>query len=198
MKNKLKLSVVLFASFTCSIAGLASANEVFADSSMSSGLMSVDSRAAQDLDVCLNADLSSSELSRAKHACTRSLKASIPSYTLRSKILTKRGFIQLSDGKFKRACRDFSQAIKLDANNEYAVLGQGFTAVMDADYQGAVKYFNAGMADAKVKPLALYGRAMARELSGNVSGAYADYKAATVLLPSWNAPQNELVRFSAG
>ncbi|MGE0046032.1 MAG: tetratricopeptide repeat protein, partial [Hyphomonadaceae bacterium] len=43
---------------------------------------------------------------------------------------------------------------------------------------------------------AYFNRALAYEAMGNVRAAYADYRRAQELSPSWDAPQRELARYT--
>ncbi len=188
--KKLLLTTILVASFGASTAH---ANEVFADNSVSSALSSVSSEAAENLRDCLQSDTRLAS-SKAIRACSKAYKASIPLYDIRSDILTRRGLLQLSAGRFDKASRDFKSASKLNEQNEFAYLGEGYAALLERDYTKAAKFFSDCMAHDKAAPLAIYGLAMTKELSGDIQGAAMSYERAASMRPDWEAPRIELAR----
>jgi len=109
-------------------------------------------------------------------------------------ILTRRGLLQLSAGRFDKASRDFKSASKLNQQNEFAYLGEGYAALLEQDYESAAKFFNDCTQHDKAAPLAIYGLAMTKELSGDIQGAVASYERAAKMRPDWQAPRAELAR----
>lgn len=184
-----------FITTTCLVvslaAGTASANEVFSDNSITSPFAGVNPEAAQDLQNCLtaNTELASSKAIR---ACTKAYKASAPQYALRSEILTRRGVLQLSKGKFENASRDFQKASELSEDNNLANLGSGFAALMQNDTSAAMVRFKACDDHGEVAPLAAYGLALAFEQSGNTDSAVEAYERALALKPGWAAAKENL------
>jgi tetratricopeptide (TPR) repeat protein len=172
-------------------AGSAHATEVFSDASLTSGLSSVDSKAAQNLRHCLSADTEIAS-SRSIRACTKAYQASIPSYELRSEILTRRGLLQFSNGKFDKAARDFTKASELSADNNLANLGNGFAALMKSETQIAKAKFRDCDDHGKLAPLAAYGLALALEQDGDMQAAEQAYQQALELRPEWEAAKENL------
>lgn len=171
--------------------GSAHANEVFSDASLSSGLSGVDVQAAKNLRHCLNADTEVAS-SRSIRACTKAYQASIPSYELRSEILTRRGLLQFSNGKFDKAARDFMKASKLSADNNLANLGSGFVALMNNDTQSAKAKFRDCDDHGQLASLAAYGLALAMEQDGETQSAAQAYQRALELRPNWDAAKQNL------
>lgn len=171
--------------------GSAHATEVFSDNSISSGLSGVNVQAAQNLRHCLNADTEIAS-SRSIRACTKAYQASIPSYELRSEILTRRGLLQFSNGKFDKAARDFTKASELSADNNLANLGKGFVALMENDTLSAKAKFRDCDDHGILAPLAAYGLALALEQDGEVQAAAQAYQQALELRPGWAAAQENL------
>lgn len=171
--------------------GSAHANEVFSDASVSSGLSGVDARAVKNLQNCLEADTEVAS-SRSIRACTKAYQASIPSYDLRSEILTRRGLLQFSNGKFDKAAYDFKKASKLSADNNLANLGYGFAALMENDTQSAKAKFRDCDDHGKLAPLAAYGLALALEQDGETREAAQAYQRALDLKPDWEAARENL------
>ena len=189
------MKTILFTTILVASLGASSAhaNEVFSETSVSSGLSGVSAEAAQNLSACLHSNIDTAS-SKAIRACSKAYKASIPLYDIRSDILTRRGLLQLSAGRFDKASRDFESAAKLNADNEFANLGKGYAAIMQQDYAAAANYFKDCRDHKKAAPLAAYGMAMTKELTGDIKGALASYEQAAKMLPEWTAPRAELAR----
>lgn len=189
MRNFL-FTTILVASFG---ATSAYSNEVYSDSSVTSGLSGVSSSALENLQDCLQSDTAIAS-SKAIRACSKAYKASIPLNDVRSDILTRRGVLQLSAGRFDKASRDFKSAAKLNNDNEFAYLGEGYAALLNRDPIKAVKFFNDCTSHDKAAPLAVFGLAMAKEMSGDMHGAVESYEQAANMRPDWQAPRAELAR----
>ena len=188
--KKILFSTLLVASFG---ATTAHSNEVFEDNFVTSGLSSVSAEAIDNLRDCLQSDTEIAA-SKAIRACSKAYKVSIPRHDVRSKILTRRGLLQLSAGRFNKASRDFKLASKLNQENEYAYLGEGYAAMLQQDYVTAAKFFKDCNTHDKAAPLAMYGLAMTKELTGDIQGAVVTYERAAKMRPDWEAPRTELAR----
>ena len=188
--KKFLFTTILVASFGVTSAH---ANEVFADLSVTSGLSGVSSTALENLQDCLKSDTAIAS-SKAIRACSKAYKASIPLNEVRSDILTRRGLLQLSAGRFDKASRDFKTAAKLSNENEFAYLGQGYAALMNNDPKTAAALFNDCTSHNKAAPLAIFGLGMAKEMAGDIQGAAESYKNAANMRPDWDAPRTELAR----
>ncbi|NNC36384.1 MAG: hypothetical protein EX271_06375 [Acidimicrobiales bacterium] len=170
----------------------ASASEIFSDISTANGLPKVSSEAAENLETCMSSTDGSSKSIR---ACSKALKTVVPNYAIKSNIYTQRGLLKLSAGRYDAASKDFKSAAKLNKENEFAYLGEGFASIMQEDYSTALDYFSDCQNHKKTAPLAVYGRAIAKELTGDTRGAYADFRQAADMRPDWAAPRDELKRF---
>ncbi|RKQ71992.1 tetratricopeptide repeat protein [Litorimonas taeanensis] len=171
-----------------------SATSAFANEDYTGGVVSPE--AAQNIQLCLESNVDVA-LNKSIRACTQAYKASVPNYNVRSDILTRRGWLQLSAGKYEQAARDFKWASKLNDVNEFAYLGDGFAALMQKDYDSAIAYFNDCKTHNDAAPLAYYGLGMTKELAGDSSGALEAYQKAANLRPEWQAPLEELSRIKA-
>jgi len=172
------------------------AQDVFTDLNVTSDLSGMSVETAENIQDCLGADMQIAS-SRSIRACSKAYKASIPDYEIRSRLMTQRGLLQLSAGRFDKAARDFKAAAKLNDENELAYLGQGYAAMMDKDYQAAIDYFNDCRTHEGAAPLAMYGLAMTKELSGDVGTAMSYYGEAAEMRPDWAAPREELGRLKS-
>lgn len=167
------------------------ADEIFSDNSVTSSLSGTNSEAVENMRNCLNADMEIAS-SKAIRACSKAYQASIPNYEIRSQIITRRGLLQLSAGRLDKATRDFTKASKLNNDNKIAVLSQGYAALMAKDYDKAAGLFTDTTLDETTAPLANYGLAMSKELSGDKAGAVEAYQKAATLDPSWKAPRAKI------
>ena len=99
--------------------------------------------------------------------------------------LANRGLCRILDGQpAAQATADADEAVKLLPDNSdiretraYILLKGGNSAAALADYELALR------ADAK-RPVALFGRGLARQARGDAAGAKADLAAARILLPT--------------
>lgn len=177
---------------TTAIAASICASTAFANDGFDSTWQSP---ALQNFNQCFEAD-KAIPANRAIRACTKALKESIPSYEIKSDLLTQRGFLQLTSGKIEKASRDFKKAAQLSNENEIAYLGQGLAAMENQDYETAISLFNDCKTHNTAAPLAYYSLGMAKELSGDKAGALKAFQHAAELRPDWEAPREELVRFN--
>jgi len=167
------------------------ADEIFSDNTITSSLSGANSEAVENLRNCLDADMKLAS-SKAIRACSKAYKASIPNYEIRSEILTRRGLLQLSAGRLDKATRDFKKASMLNDQNEIAVLSQGYAALMAKNYDEAASFFSDCTLNKATAPLANYGLAMTKEMSGDKAGALEAYQKAAELKPTWNAPRAKI------
>ena len=169
------------------------ANGLSSDLDITAQLSASNSQVATDFRNCLNADVEIAS-SKAIRACSKAYKAAPPISEIRSQLVTRRGLLQLSAGRFDKASRDFKMAAKLNKENEFAHLGNGYAALMKQDYAEAVRLFNDCKTHKDAAPMAVYGLAMAKEMSGDRSGAIANYEKAAEMRPDWDAPRQEIDR----
>ena len=175
--------------------GTASAGDLHAEGLLSAESSIVSQEDMRQLSLCLNSDTQAVS-SRSIRACSKAIRASVPSYDLRSDLYARRGLLQLSAGRFEKASRDFGSAARLNGEHEFAYLGQGFAAVMQQDPVSAETYFNDCKGHAATAPLASYGLAMTYELKGDKESAMREYERAAKLRPDWQAPKTEITRLA--
>jgi len=183
-------NILISTVFVASLAAVPALASDFGETSI------VNSKADQNMQLCMGSDIDAAP-GKAIRACTKAYKASIPNYDVKSDILTRRGWLQLSAKKYDRASRDFKSAAKLNSVNEIAYLGEGFAAMLQSDYETAIAYFNDCMTHNEAAPLAYYGLGMTKELAGDKSGAFEAYTQSAKLRPDWLAPREELSRINA-
>lgn len=130
--------------------------------------------------------------------CDRALTEEALPYDDQVATYVNRGIIRARLGDFVGAHADYDRALRLDPNEPEAYLNKGALVLKtDQDWRRARQLFDLALARQTRRPeIAHYARAVASELGGDLSGAYADYVKASELAPGWEEPRRELTRFS--
>ena len=129
-------------------------------------------------------------------ACDEALRS--PATTPNEIVAThvNRGILHLRRGNIEQAMADFDRAMTLDPSEPETYLNRGSALMRREDSANAIAMFNEAIQRNTRRPeLAYYGRGLANELSGNIRGAYQDYRRASQLAPRWDEPRIELRRF---
>jgi tetratricopeptide (TPR) repeat protein len=107
-----------------------------------------------------------------------------------------RGTLLLKRKAYAEALADFDQAIRFDPDIGEGHVNRGAALLGLHRYAEAVAAVDRGLSLGPSEPeKAYFNRATARELIGDVPGAYADYSKAVELAPNWVPPRDELKRF---
>ena len=108
-----------------------------------------------------------------------------------------RGVVQLTMmGAVEDARLDFEEAAKLDPDLGESYANRGAALVAEERFAEAIAEIERGMALGLKEPWkAHFNRALARERSNDVRGAYLDFQKALELKPGWEMAQIELARF---
>ena len=108
-----------------------------------------------------------------------------------------RSVVQLALAHVAAAIVDTSAAIRLNPALAEAYLDRGIALSTQHRNEAAIEDFSRALALHLGRPaLAYFDRAMAREDSGDIKGAYLDYRQAAALSPAWDKPRLELARFT--
>lgn len=107
-----------------------------------------------------------------------------------------RGTLQLKLKAFPEALTDFDAAVALAPELGEAHLNRAAALIGLRRYPEAVASATRAIELKTSEPeKAYFNRATARELTDDVRGAYDDYRTASELAPTWDAPKAELKRF---
>lgn len=108
-----------------------------------------------------------------------------------------RGVVHFLLENYDAALRDFDRAIREQPSLTQAYLNRGYTLNAQQRWSEAIPALDAGIARGSPElAKAYFNRAIAHEESGALSAARDDYQKAAELQPDWDAPREELARFS--
>ena len=144
---------------------------------------------------CSTAAESRSEEAGVRGSCDLALAGTLTDQE-RVATLVNRGALALLTGDTRSAEIDFDAAIALAPAQSEAWLNKALSQQSRGASEAAIASFSRAMALGTAHPeLALLGRGLAHEASGNLRAAYADLVQARSLAPAWQAPKAELARY---
>ncbi|WP_199554023.1 tetratricopeptide repeat protein [Sandaracinobacteroides hominis] len=130
--------------------------------------------------------------------CSRALEDELMSRRDRAATLVNRGIIYMQARSLESALADYREAIRMEPKlaEAHVNLGIALLHVGGRDSE-AIASLTRGLEMNPSRPeVALYTRAVAYELVGNVRRAFEDYTAAAAINPEWKEPAEQLKRFS--
>ena len=108
-----------------------------------------------------------------------------------------RGVLKFIEKDYNGSLEDFDDAISADDDIGEAYANRGAALVALKRYSDSIPSINKGLELMAGEPeKSFYNRAIAYEETGNVKGAYYDYLKAAEIKPDWEAPRNQLTRFT--
>jgi tetratricopeptide (TPR) repeat protein len=108
-----------------------------------------------------------------------------------------RSVIHLAFEQYDAALADSDTAIRVKAGIPQAHINRGIALSAEKRSKEAGQAFTDALALNPSHPEIVYfDRAMAREDDGDMKGAYLDYRKAAQLAPTWDAPKQQLARFT--
>lgn len=130
--------------------------------------------------------------------CNRALDDERLSRRDRAATIVNRGILHMQASDLDRAIADYRAAIDLQAGLAESHINLGIALLKrGGDDKAAIAALTEGLKHQPAHPeIAYYMRATAYELVGNLRAAYEDYAAAAAARPGWEAPLQELKRFS--
>jgi tetratricopeptide (TPR) repeat protein len=130
-------------------------------------------------------------------ACTTALETENLTFRDRARTYVNRGVLQMRQRAFSNARSDFDAAAKIDPELGEAWVNRGATYVGEERFSEGRAEIDKGLAlGVKDPEKAWFNRGMANEGLGDLKAAYQDYSKAAELNPAWDAPKNELARFT--
>ena len=130
--------------------------------------------------------------------CTRALEVDTLSRRDRAATFVNRGIIHMQARDLESALVDYRAAIAIDRELAEAHVNLGIALLhRGGQDQAAVETLTRALEMKPARPeVALYSRAVAHEMLGNVREACEDYSAAAAVAPEWKEPVEQLKRFS--
>jgi tetratricopeptide (TPR) repeat protein len=130
--------------------------------------------------------------------CTRALTEEALSRRDRAATHVNRGILSMHARDLAAALVDYDHALRIDPALAEAHVNRGIALLhMGGQDSEAVAAFTRGLElNPSRREVALYSRAVANELLGNIRAAYDDYQAAAAARPGWADPVEQLKRFT--
>lgn len=133
----------------------------------------------------------------AETVCSRALREEAMTSKNRAATYVNRGVLRMRNGDYEDALADYAAALNLKDDLGEAHLNEGAAHIYQKDFASALpplnKAIEMGTEDAFA---AHYNRAIAREQTGDVEGAYYDFQIALKLKPGWELAESQLSRFT--
>ena len=129
--------------------------------------------------------------------CTRALEANMLGGRDLAGTYVNRGVVNFMAKDYDEALKDFDKAVAVDDRIGEAHANRGAALVALKRWADSIKAIDKGIelgTDELAK--SYYNRAIAYEETGNIRNAYYDYMKAFELVPEWEAPKAQLLRFS--
>lgn len=146
---------------------------------------------------CSTAALEGESAARYDDICTAALETEALSPRDRAGTYVNRGVLKLRRKEFGPAQLDFNRAIETKPDLGEAYVNRGAAAIGARRYAEGLADINRALELGLDEPeKAYYNRALAYEGLDDMKAAYFDYQKAVELKPEWDAPKNELARFT--
>jgi tetratricopeptide (TPR) repeat protein len=181
---------------------LASASAVFAaPQSFAASAASSFYAAGHAAQTCANAAGAAQKAGRASDAelaaCSTAIRMAGDSDARLAAAYTNRAILHLVRAEYQDSAADSDSALKIDNQLTEPLVNRGVAMLLQHRPNDAAADFTRALSLAPSDQAKIYfNRAMAREDSGDLRGAYADYSQAARLEPKWDRPKQELSRFT--
>ncbi|HUB84980.1 MAG TPA: hypothetical protein VL971_04755 [Rhizomicrobium sp.] len=147
-------------------------------------------------EACYHAAEFGSEIGEGIATCDRALEQTPMTNHDRAATLINRGILRSRNGDAQGALYDYNRGLELDASLGEGYVDRGAAEIVLHSFDDALADINKGIAlNANRLEIAYYDRAVVDEALGNVRGAYADYKKAVELVPTFQLANDQLMRF---
>ncbi|MCA8900152.1 MAG: tetratricopeptide repeat protein [Hyphomonas sp.] len=129
--------------------------------------------------------------------CSRALEAEVMKLENRAATFTNRGVLRMRAGKYDSALNDYSTAKKMRPELGAIWLNEGAAYIFRKDFGSALVSLDKAIElDSHDLYAAYYNRAIARENTGDLQGAYYDFQKALELKPDFERAEWQLSRFT--
>lgn len=128
--------------------------------------------------------------------CTTALEVEALNLSNKAATYTNRGVVRMRQGKLDAAMADYAIAKRMRPEVGATYLNEGAALILRKDFSSALVSLDQAIAlDTTDLYAAYYNRAIAKEQTGDVEGAYFDFQKAGELKPEFELVQKQLSRF---
>jgi tetratricopeptide (TPR) repeat protein len=133
----------------------------------------------------------------AEEICTRALREQTMTKGNRAATHVNRGVLRMREGNYEESLADYADALELQPDMGAAYLNAGAAHIYKKDFETALVSLNRAIElESPDLFAAHYNRAIAREHTGDIAGAYDDFVRALELRPEWDLAERQLTRFT--
>lgn len=133
----------------------------------------------------------------AEELCTRALEHEALNISNRAATFTNRGVLRMRQGKLDAALTDYTASKRISPDSGPTWLNEGAAYILKQDYNSALVALDKAIElNSSDLYAAYYNRALARERTGDVEGAYYDFVKSKELNPDYTATDEQLARFT--
>lgn len=135
--------------------------------------------------------------SDAEETCTRAIELEALNLSNKAATYTNRGVLRMRQGEYDAALSDYAVSKRIKPATGATWLNEGAAYIFKKDYNSAlVSLEKAIELNSEDLYAAYYNRAIARESTGDVEGAYYDFVKSKELNPDFPNTDYQLARFS--
>lgn len=136
-------------------------------------------------------------IDNAERICTKALQSGSLTHVNRKATFINRGIARMRGGQYDGALKDYAAAERISTEDGTLYLNRGAAYIYKKDFAAALEDLNKSI-ELETQDLfaAHYNRAIAKENTGDVNGAYFDFKKALELKPDFTQAQQQLERFT--
>ncbi|MEZ5984878.1 MAG: tetratricopeptide repeat protein [Hyphomonas sp.] len=129
--------------------------------------------------------------------CTKAIEAEMMKTENRAATYTNRGVLRMRAGKYEAALTDYGVAKNLRPDLGAVWLNEGAAHIFLKDFDSALVSLDKAIElNSQELYAAYYNRAIARENTGDLAGAYADFQKCVELNPEFERAKWQLTRFT--
>lgn len=133
----------------------------------------------------------------AETLCSRALEHEALNLSNRAATFTNRGVVRMRQGKLDAALSDYASSKRISPGSGPTWLNEGAAYILKQDYNAAIVSLDKAIElDSSDLYAAYYNRALARERTGDVQGAYYDLVKSKELNPDYAPTDTQLARFT--
>lgn len=137
------------------------------------------------------------DLPETEKVCSRAIELEAMNLSNKAATYTNRGVVRMRMGNYDAALQDYAFAKRIRPDSGATWLNEGAALIFKQDYDAAlVSLEKAIELNSEDLYAAYYNRAIARERTGDVEGAYFDFVKSKELNPDFEKTDAQLARFT--